>query len=87
MKTKLEESLKFPCFFTYKVIGIAKPELIDNVIKVIQLRIPGDYIPIIKSSSKGNYLSISITIYANDFTQIENLYNDINKINIVRMVL
>jgi len=87
MKNNLEEYLKFPCFFTYKVIGISKPELIDSVIKVVQLRIPGDYVPKIKSSSKGNYLSISIKIFVKNYNQIENLYNDINKIDIVKMVL
>jgi len=87
MKTKLREMLKFPCFFTYKIIGLAKPELIDKIIKVIQIQIPGDYIPQIKSSNKGNYLSVSITICAQNFQQIETLYHDISKINIVRMVL
>lgn len=87
MKNKLEELLKFPCSFTYKVIGIARPELIDQLVKVIQLRIPGDYIPQIKSSNKGTYISVSITVFARNFEQIENLYYDISKINMVRMVL
>ncbi|ANF17196.1 hypothetical protein XW81_02230 [Buchnera aphidicola (Schlechtendalia chinensis)] len=87
MKNKLEKMLKFPCLFTYKVIGLAQPELIDRIIKVIQCKLPGDYIPQIKSSNKGNYLSISITICANNFKQIESLYHELNNINIVRMVL
>ncbi|QIQ41488.1 MAG: DUF493 family protein [Buchnera aphidicola (Aphis urticata)] len=87
MKTKLREMLKFPCFFTYKIIGLAKPELIDQIIKVIQIQIPGDYTPQVKSSNRGNYISISITIYAKNFKQIERLYHDISQINMVRMVL
>ncbi|QCI18443.1 DUF493 family protein [Buchnera aphidicola (Aphis nasturtii)] len=87
MKTKLREMLKFPCFFTYKIIGLAKPELIDQVIKVIQIQIPGDYTPQVKSSNRGNYISISITICAKNFKQIERLYHDISQINMVRMVL
>ncbi|CAL4325509.1 UPF0250 protein YbeD [Buchnera aphidicola (Protaphis terricola)] len=87
MKTKLREMLKFPCFFTYKIIGLSKPELIDQIIKVIQIQIPGDYIPQIKSSSRGNYISISITICAKNFKQIEKLYYDISQINMVRIVL
>ncbi|CAL4324770.1 DUF493 family protein YbeD [Buchnera aphidicola] len=87
MKTKLEKMLKFPCSFTYKIIGLAKPELIDKIVQVIQFRLPGDYIPQIKSSNKGNYLSISISICAKNFSQIETLYRELSQINIVRMVL
>lgn len=87
MKNKLEKMLNFPCLFTYKIIGLAQPELIDQIIKVIQYKLPGDYIPHIKSSNKGNYLSVSITIYANNFEEIEYLYHKLSNINIVRMVL
>ena len=37
--TKLNELLEFPCSFTYKVMGEAKPELVDKVITVIQRRL------------------------------------------------
>lgn len=30
MKTKLNELLEFPCSFTYKVMGIAEPQLVDQ---------------------------------------------------------
>ena len=86
-KNKLEKMLKFPCLFTYKVIGLAKPELVDQIVKIIQCKLPGDYIPQIKSSNKGNYLSISITICAKNFEEIESLYQELSNINIVRMVL
>lgn len=87
MKNKLEKMLQFPCLFTYKVIGLAQPELIDQIVKVIQCKLPGDYTPQIKSSNKGNYLSVSITIFASSFEQIESLYHELSNINIVRMVL
>ncbi|ABJ90764.1 DUF493 family protein YbeD [Buchnera aphidicola] len=87
MTNKLKKMLKFPCTFTYKVIGLAQPELTNNIIKIIQNHIPGDYAPQIKSSNKGTYLSISITICAKNFKQIKNLYNELSKIHLVRMVL
>ncbi|WP_422667381.1 DUF493 family protein YbeD [Buchnera aphidicola] len=87
MQTKLREMLKFPCFFTYKIIGLSKPELVDQIIRVIQIHIPGDYTPQVKSSHRGNYLSVSITICAKNFEQIEILYHEISQINMVRMVL
>ncbi|CAL4324316.1 UPF0250 protein YbeD [Buchnera aphidicola (Thelaxes suberi)] len=87
MKSKLEKLLNFPCSFTYKVIGFSNPELIDNVIKIVQIHIPGDYVPQIKSSNKGKFISISVTVFATTFSQIENLYIELSKINTVRIVL
>lgn len=87
MKTKLNELLEFPCSFTYKVMGQAKPELVDQVVEVIQRHAPGDYTPSIKPSSKGNYHSVSITINATHIDQVETLYKELGELELVRMVL
>lgn len=87
MKTKLNELLEFPCSFTYKVMGTARPELVDQVVEVIQRHAPGDYTPQVKPSSKGNYHAVSITITATHIEQVETLYEELGKIELVRMVL
>ncbi|ATN01659.1 MULTISPECIES: DUF493 family protein YbeD [Enterobacterales] len=87
MKTKLNELLEFPCSFTYKVMGHAKPELVDQVVEVIQRHAPGDYTPSVKPSSKGNYHSVSITINATHIDQVETLYKELGELELVRMVL
>ncbi|HDT0720063.1 TPA: DUF493 family protein YbeD [Proteus mirabilis] len=87
MKTKLNELLEFPCSFTYKVMGHAKPELVDQVIEVIQRHAPGDYTPSVKPSSKGNYHSVSVTINATHIEQVETLYKELGELELVRMVL
>ncbi len=87
MKTKLNELLEFPCPFTYKVMGVARPELIDDVVEVVQRHAPGDYTPEVKPSSKGNYHAVSITITATHIEQVEALYEELGKIDRVRMVL
>lgn len=87
MKTNLKELLEFPTSFTYKVMGLAQPELVDQVVEVVQRHAPGDYSPDIKPSSKGNYHSVSITITATHIEQVETLYDELGKIEIVRMVL
>lgn len=48
MKTKLNELLEFPTPFTYKVMGQALPELVDQVVEVVQRHAPGDYTPTVK---------------------------------------
>lgn len=40
MKTKLGELLEFPCPLTYKVMYLAQPELVDQVIEVVQRHAP-----------------------------------------------
>ncbi len=60
MKTKLNELLEFPCSFTLQKSWVMlKPELVDQVVEVIQRHAPGDYTPSVKPSSKGNYHSQS----------------------------
>ncbi|WP_437612322.1 DUF493 family protein YbeD [Erwinia sp. V71] len=87
MKTKLNELLEFPCSFPFKVMGLAHEDLVDRVVEVVQRHAPGDYTPEVKPSSKGNYHSVSITITATHIEQIETLYEELGKIETVRMVL
>ncbi|WP_255249243.1 DUF493 family protein, partial [Enterobacter hormaechei] len=42
-------------------MGLAEPELVDQVVEVVQRHAPGDYSPSVKQSSKGNYHSVPIT--------------------------
>lgn len=83
----LKDLLEFPCSFTFKVTGLAKPELRDKVVAVVQKVIPGDYVPVCRLSSKGTYEAVSITVQATSIEQIEILYKDLADIDIVRMVL
>ena len=84
---KLKDLLDFPCSFTFKVMGYAKPELPEKVLAVIQRHAPGDYTPTIKPSAKGNYHSVSVNITATSIEQVETLYKELGEIDIVRMVL
>ncbi len=83
----LRDLLEFPCSFTYKAVGAAKPELPDLVLEVIQRHAPGDYTPRVKPSAKGNFHSVSVTITATSIEQVETLYKELADIDIVKMVL
>lgn len=87
MQTKLNELLEFPCSFTYKVMGVAHPDLVEQVVSVVQRHAPGDYSPLVKPSRQGNYRSISITITATHIEQVETLYEELGNLDHVRMVL
>ncbi|MBD1572272.1 MULTISPECIES: DUF493 family protein YbeD [Vibrio] len=86
-QAKLKDLLEFPCKFSYKVMGYAKPELPDLILAVIQKHAPGDYVPSVKPSAKGTYNAVSVTITATSIEQVEILYKELGEIDIVRMVL
>ncbi|UJF18824.1 DUF493 family protein YbeD [Vibrio sp. SS-MA-C1-2] len=83
----LRDLLEFPCQFSFKVMGYAKPELPDLVLEVIQRHAPGDYTPKITPSKKGTYDAVSVTITATNIDQVETLYKELGEIDIVRVVL
>lgn len=87
LNTKFDELLEFPCNFAFKVMGVADPKLVEDVLSVIQKHAPGDYSPKIKPSSKGNYQSLSIPVIVNDKAHIEAIYTELNKLELVRYIL
>lgn len=87
LNTKFDELLEFPCVFTFKVMGIAEPQMTTDVIAVIQKHAPGDYAPKVKPSSKGTYHSLSIPVTVTSKEHIEGIYGDLNKLDLVRYIL
>ena len=75
LNTKFDELLDFPCQFPFKVLGVADDALADQVIAVLQQHAPGDYSPSIKPSSKGNYLSVTVTVTATSKEHLETMYS------------
>ena len=86
-QAKLRDLLEFPCAFTFKVVGTHRDDLIDDVVAVTQIHAKGDYNPREQRSSKGTYNSVSIDIIAEHIDQVETLYEELAKIQGVKMVL
>ena len=87
VNTHFDELLDFPCVFAFKVMGVASPELMVEVLSVIQKNAPGDYAPKVKPSSKGTYHSLSVPVTVTSKEQIEAIYNELNKLESVRYIL
>lgn len=87
MDTKFDELLEFPCFQTFKVMGVADPQLPDHVISCLQEHAPGDYSPTIKPSSKGNYHSLSLSVKVTSKEHMETIYTEISSLELVKVVL
>lgn len=87
LNTKFDELLDFPCLFPFKVLGVADDALVEQVVAVLQQHAPGDYIPTTKPSSKGNYLSVTVTVTAQNKEHLETMYSALGQIELVRVVL
>jgi len=87
LNTHFDELLEFPCIFAFKVMGVAGPELMTEVISVIQKHAPGDYAPTVKPSSKGTYHALSVPVTVTSKEHIETIYSELNKLESVRYIL
>jgi putative lipoic acid-binding regulatory protein len=87
MDTKFDELLEFPCYQTFKVMGVAHPNLPDVVVNCLQLHAPGDYSPTIKPSSKGTYHSLSLSVKVTSKQHMETIYTEISSLELVKVVL
>ncbi len=87
LNTKFDELLEFPCTFSFKVMGIADPQMMLDVVAVIQKHAPGDYSPKVKPSSKGTYHSLTIPVTVTSKEHIEAIYSELNNIELVRCIL
>ncbi|GLS83561.1 DUF493 family protein YbeD [Paraferrimonas haliotis] len=87
MDTKFDELLEFPCSFPFKVIGLARPDLADDVIAVVQRHVAGDYRPSTQPSSKGTYHSVTVRVKVESKPQVEQLYTELAGIDGVKRVL
>lgn len=87
METHFDQLLEFPCLQTFKVMGVAHPELPDVVISRLQELAPGDYSPKVKPSAKGNYHSLSLSVRVTSKEHMESIYIEISKLELVRVVL
>lgn len=87
MDTRFDELLDFPTFQTFKIMGVAHDGLPDQVISRLQELAPGDYSPTVKPSSKGNYHSLSLRVKVTSKEHMEEIYTEISKLELVRVVL
>ncbi|MGB2427646.1 MAG: DUF493 family protein YbeD [Alteromonas sp.] len=87
MDTRFDELLEFPCYQTFKVMGVADESLPAVVVNRLQQLAPGDYAPTVKPSSKGNYHSLSLSVKVTSKEHMETIYTELSKLDLVRVVL
>jgi putative lipoic acid-binding regulatory protein len=84
-----ESIIQFPCDFTIKVMGKTNSDFEKIVIATVQEHFPETSAAGIqkKLSKDNNYLSLSITVYAESKPQLDSLYKALSSNPLVLMVL
>lgn len=85
-----EQSLiEYPCDFPIKVMGVMQDAFAQTIVEVVVLHDPSFHAGKMemRPSSKGNYLALTITVWATHREQLDNLYRDLSSHPMVKMVL
>ena len=84
-----ESLLTFPCSFPIKVMGRTQDGFAQAILAVVHRHAPDfDATTLeMRSSSAGNYLSLTCTINATSRDQLDDLYRDLSSHPMVALVL
>lgn len=81
--------LEFPCDFPLKIMGKAHDDLAQSVLTIVTKHAPdfdGASMEM-RSSSGGNYLSLTCTVVATSKPQLDALYMELTSHPLVKVVL
>ncbi len=81
--------IEYPCEFPIKVMGLMQESFAQTIVEVVVLHDPTFHAGKMemRPSTKGTYLSLTVTILAVDRVQLDNLYRDLSSHPMVKMVL
>ena len=86
---RLEQLLEFPVDFPLKVMGRRVDGFAQAIADLVREHVPG-FDPSgmeLRSSSQGNYLSVTVTVRLESRRQLEALYTALSAHPLVRIVL
>lgn len=81
--------IEFPCDFPIKAIGKNHVQFVDDVRASAKKYYPDIQDNAIQSqiSSNGNFISVTLTVYAEDKATLDKLYTELSQLKDVKMVL
>ena len=81
--------IEFPTHFPIKVMGKNVPEFPQVICDLLLSMSPGFDVAGVdmRPSSKGNYLSLTCTVYVNDQEELDNIYRALSGHELVSVVL
>lgn len=90
--TEIDEQapkIEFPCLYPIKIIGVAVEEFQGLVVEVVERhtgKITAELITARRSRHQ-QYVSITVTIAATGMIQLQNIFEDLKRIEHVKIVL
>lgn len=81
--------IEYPSEFPIKVMGLMQESFAQTIVEVVILHDPTFHAGKMemRPSTKGTYLSLTVTILAVNREQLDNLYRDLSSHPMVKMVL
>ena len=81
--------LKFPCDFPIKIMGKATEVFKNDIFAIVHKHYPNIKADAYQTnaSKNGNFLAITVTVYALDQPSLDALYQDLGKHPDIKMVL
>jgi uncharacterized protein len=84
-----ETLLEFPCEFPIKIMGLTRDDFAQTILAIVRRHAPdfdGASMEM-RSSSGAKYLSLTCTINATSQAQLDELYRELSKHEMVKIVL
>ncbi len=84
-----ETLLEFPCEFPIKIMGLTRDDFAQTILEIVRRHAPdfdGATMEM-RSSSGAKYLSLTCTIHATSKAQLDALYRELSKHEMVKIVL
>jgi len=78
---------KFPCDFMFKAMAHANQNAEEQIVSTINRHVPGDYMPKLNPSKRGNYVAVSVTFKATSKQQLDEIYLAVNALECVKVCL
>lgn len=89
MSEARQNLIEFPTDFPLKIMGAQHPEFAATILDVVRQHAPGTEAKhlAVRDSSKGNYLSCTVTVRAESQAQLDIIYRALTAHPMVKVVL
>ncbi len=89
MSRETDALFNFPCEFPIKAMGRANGSLAHEIEQLVRRHAPDVTADDIRTtpSSKGNYVSVTVTITAHSREQLDAIYSELNAHELILMTL
>jgi putative lipoic acid-binding regulatory protein len=89
MLNPVDSLIEYPCDFPIKIMGAMQDAFAQTMVDVVSSHDPEFHAGKLemRPSTKGNYLSLTVTVRATSREQLDNLYRALSSHPMVKMVL